>query len=471
MEEFKQKLAGIWRRITYNGINEETPFYEKKRMVVFNGLAAAGAVLSLLWLLYTITKAGAFQYSVLAAVNTLPLLLCIVIYLTVSFRYYKGAIAISLFLFPLLLLTLGVMNHEPGVRLMMFIYCIFPFFFLHHIQKIVFGFVHAAICFLVFEYIILTPAGVGFATLPAHSFYSLIFQALILLFLFAVLYSVKFQVWAYERSIQKRKEELTEKNDELKNLLLFRDKLTLILSHDAKVPLTGAVHLVEYLNLNNYKEEEVRKFLPLVSAEIRNTLEMFDAINKWASLKTNTSSGKFSKISSQCLFETVKGSITNVAAIKEITIRNNTNREHFAFADTNSMQVVLRNLLSNAVKFTPGGGTITVDSVVQDDYCLIKINDTGAGIDEAVIEKIFAGTIITTPGTNDEKGTGLGLQICMDLIKQNNGKITCQSEKGNGTTFIVQLPVPPTTHIVQQRVKNSNILSAKESYHETIFPG
>jgi two-component system, sensor histidine kinase and response regulator len=472
MEEFRNKIAVLWRTVTYNGINEKTPFYEKKRMVVFNGLLVAGSFLSLLWLVFTQSKQNTFQFTFLTLVNTLPLSLCVVIFLTVTRQYYKEAITISLFCFPPLLIVMGLLNHEYGVRLMMFIFSIFPFFFLHHIKRITLGFVHAAVCIMLFEYFTFIPSGSNaFSAIPVHSIYSLLFHGLILLFLYAILYSVKFQVWAYERSIQKRKAELIAKNDELKNLLLFRDKLTLILSHDAKVPLTGAVHLVEYLNLNDYKEEEVKKFLPLISGEIRNTLEMFDVINKWANLKTNSLQSKAAEISVNCLYETVKAQIVNTATIKEIEIKNNINQEHIVFADVNSMQVVLRNLLSNAIKFTPAGGTITIDSVVSNDLYTIRIKDTGAGMKADVIEKIFAGEMISTPGTNDEKGTGLGLQICMDLVKQNNGTITCESEPGKGTMFMIHLPKPLNTKCAGIKASVSKTKPVKAAYKESLFPG
>jgi two-component system, sensor histidine kinase and response regulator len=471
MEAFRRNITGLWRKITYNGINAQTSFYEKKRIVVFNGLLVAGSFLSILWLIFIQSKQSSFQFTWLTLFNSIPLFLCATVFLAVNLKYYKEAITISLFCFPPLLLFMGLLNHEYGVRLMMFIFCIFPFFFLHHIQRITLGFAHAAVCIMLFEYVAFIGWGNDMLTLPpVHIIYSILFYALILLFLYAILYSVKFQVWAYERSIQKRKKELQEKNDELKNLLLFRDKLTLILSHDAKVPLTGAVHLVEYLSLNEYKEHEVKKFLPLISGEIRNTLEMFDVMNKWASLKTNTQQNKPLEISASCLFETVQNQISNTAVMKEISVKNSASKEHTVFADVNSMQVVLRNLLSNAIKFTPAGGSITVDSVMNNDSCTIRIKDTGAGIAADVLNKIFAGTIISTPGTNDEKGTGLGLQICMDLVKQNNGTISCESQPGKGSVFMINLPTAGAAkHTAIKNTAGKSILARTAAYEESLF--
>ena len=107
----------------------------------------------------------------------------------------------------------------------------------------------------------------------------------------------------------------------------------------------------------------------------------------------------------------------------------------------NMLNTVLRNLLNNAVKFTDQG-LITLSTKKNDDYMELIIEDTGVGISEEVQEKLFdIGFKSSTKGTNNETGTGLGLILCKELVKKNNGSIELYSEKGVGTKITILLPI------------------------------
>ena len=113
-----------------------------------------------------------------------------------------------------------------------------------------------------------------------------------------------------------------------------------------------------------------------------------------------------------------------------------------AFADETMINTVLRNLLSNAVKFTPHGGTIMVSASEINNYVEISVTDTGVGIPENKLESIFRiDSKLSTPGTDKETGTGLGLILCKEFVEKNNGKITMTSTPGKGSTFSFKIPV------------------------------
>ena len=110
------------------------------------------------------------------------------------------------------------------------------------------------------------------------------------------------------------------------------------------------------------------------------------------------------------------------------------------FADMNMLKTVLRNLISNAIKFSFEGGTIKISAEENNDLVIISISDTGVGISEENLKKLFdLKQHITTYGTNNEAGSGLGLNLCADFINNNNGRIWVESAVGIGSTFFIEL--------------------------------
>ena len=115
-----------------------------------------------------------------------------------------------------------------------------------------------------------------------------------------------------------------------------------------------------------------------------------------------------------------------------------------AFFDKDLMDIIVRNLLSNAIKYTPRGGRISIlmKNRTNADGILLKICDNGSGIPEEKQKHLFTSPEIeSTPGTENEKGTGLGLRLCYELVKINNGSISVESKEGEGTCFKITLPV------------------------------
>jgi signal transduction histidine kinase len=127
---------------------------------------------------------------------------------------------------------------------------------------------------------------------------------------------------------------------------------------------------------------------------------------------------------------------------KNITMINQINTNTFVYADTNMIQSVVQNLVSNAIKFTTAGGQITVSSENKGTMIEIAVADTGVGMKDEDLEKIFRiDAHHTTLGTAQEKGTGLGLLLCKDLIERHSGSIWVESIYGKGTTFRLTIPL------------------------------
>jgi signal transduction histidine kinase len=111
------------------------------------------------------------------------------------------------------------------------------------------------------------------------------------------------------------------------------------------------------------------------------------------------------------------------------------------YADMNMMQTVVRNLVSNALKFTHAGGKIELTATQKNGLIAVRVSDTGIGISEENIGKLFTLNGVTKPGTQLEKGTGIGLAICKEFVERNGGKIRVESAVGSGTTFEFTVPL------------------------------
>lgn len=114
-------------------------------------------------------------------------------------------------------------------------------------------------------------------------------------------------------------------------------------------------------------------------------------------------------------------------------------------ADENHIKVILRNLVSNAIKFTDSNGSITLATVVEDNGLIVSVTDTGKGMDRSEIEKLFSiSTHFSHSGTSGERGTGIGLLLCKELVELNGGKLMVRSMVGRGSTFYFNLPLSKT---------------------------
>lgn len=114
------------------------------------------------------------------------------------------------------------------------------------------------------------------------------------------------------------------------------------------------------------------------------------------------------------------------------------------YADRNMLNTILRNLISNGIKFTQPGGAVKVSSENRHGSSEIRVTDTGVGIIESIQKKLFRiDSLVSTAGTANEKGTGLGLILCKEFIEKHGGTIRVESKVAEGSTFILNLPGIP----------------------------
>ncbi len=245
--------------------------------------------------------------------------------------------------------------------------------------------------------------------------------------------------------IREFNEKLQVSEEALKHNVQTKDKLFSIIAHDLKSPFNGLVGLTEILdkNVEKYSNTEIKEISKHINSSSNKVLTLIDNLLNWA----RSQSGKLKLNPEQIGIKEIIDSCVDVANIsakeKNITIKAGINSTDTAFVDKDTVTTVFRNLISNAIKFTGNGGEISLWTNVRNDFIDIYITDSGVGINKNELKKLFQVDKISTKGTNQEAGTGLGLLICKEFIEKNRGSIDVESELNVGTTFIITLPTQP----------------------------
>lgn len=250
-----------------------------------------------------------------------------------------------------------------------------------------------------------------------------------------------------DRQVQilEQSEELISQRDVLAEVNAVKDKLFSIIAHDLRGPFGTIRGFAELLKEDYHTLDEETRIMMINSIDSSSIkiFELLEQLLEWS----RGQSGKISltpKI--QNIIAIIQKNIdiaSDQANSKKITIKLLNKEQNInAFFDYHSINLITRNLLSNAIKFTPLGGLIEINVVVSADKVIVSFKDTGVGIEKENLDKLFKdNNHFSTYGTQNESGTGLGLDICKDFVKENGGKIWVESMIGIGSTFSFSLPI------------------------------
>ncbi|WP_452224096.1 tetratricopeptide repeat-containing sensor histidine kinase [Lacinutrix chionoecetis] len=241
------------------------------------------------------------------------------------------------------------------------------------------------------------------------------------------------------QKIELQNEAILEQSKHLQSVNEVKDKLFSIVSHDLKDSLTSTKGFIDLLKEGQLSQEEFHNLLPELSENANNaSLLLFNLLN-WSKSQMQSLKPKPSLFDIQEVFYEKLKLVEQKIQNKGITLKDNTLRD-FVYADRSMVEIILQNLLANAVKFCKKGDTITISNTISNGSAIISVADSGVGITVENQHKLFGNNTFTTIGTENEKGTGLGLTICRELVELNKGKIWVDSEINKGSTFFVELP-------------------------------
>ncbi|WP_372753970.1 ATP-binding protein [Labilibaculum sp.] len=243
----------------------------------------------------------------------------------------------------------------------------------------------------------------------------------------------------------RKQAELKLKNSEasLRELNSTKDKFFSIIAHDLKSPFNGIMGFSEVLSdqVKNNNYEGIEKYAEIINTSSQHAMDLLTNLMEWSRVQTGLIKFNPEYIDVVPMIKSITELLKSASEHKSITISLNSSINFILYADKEMIEVVLRNLISNAIKFTPYKGAINITTVEKENEYVISVVDNGIGIENNVLENLFRiDNSHSTLGTNNERGTGLGLILCNDFIAKHKGKIWVESELDVGSTFYFSLP-------------------------------
>lgn len=270
-------------------------------------------------------------------------------------------------------------------------------------------------------------------------FWSLAVLAVLLIFL-ALVYA-RFKV--LERRQQYLQSMVDIRTADLLKAMKDKDRLVSIVAHDLKNPMFSIVCGLQMLKEKASRglSQESRSILTTVSQSAVNLQKELVQLLDWTSSRQSEAVCQPSDVDLKSLVDDVIGLLRGLCENKLITVSVNAQLTNYAYVDPRMIGTVIRNLMNNAVKFTPKRGNITINLLPEGNRAKLEVRDSGVGMSEQQISALLSGGGVSTRGTDNELGTGLGFRICTEFVAINGGDIHIDSKVGEGTCISVLLPL------------------------------
>ncbi|MEO5910388.1 MAG: tetratricopeptide repeat-containing sensor histidine kinase [Pelobium sp.] len=238
----------------------------------------------------------------------------------------------------------------------------------------------------------------------------------------------------------KQNEAINKQKEELQDLNELKNKFFSIIAHDLRGPLSSLKGMFGIYNNEQLDEKELKTFMNELEKNVNNSASLVENLLMWGKSQMGGEILKIQKINICKLVDETNSLLNEQYKDKKIVLSNHL-QFCYAYADEESIRMVIRNLLSNAAKFSPEGGEIFINSKNEGQKLIVSIKDQGMGMDEFQVKEIFKHQFYSTNGTKNEKGSGLGLMLCEEFIKKNKGEFWVESKKGEGSSFFFSLPL------------------------------
>lgn len=250
------------------------------------------------------------------------------------------------------------------------------------------------------------------------------------------------------RDISDRKEierDLQAKNEALQQANAEKDKFYSIIAHDLKSPFNAIIGMSHILReqVRGRENADLDEYADIILQSSQRAMDLLENLTQWSRAHT----GRMPFIPERFDFNELSDELvlfyTDIAGQKSIALEQDISPGLTVHADRSMIGTVLRNLVSNAIKFTHPGGRVTIRAHAGDDGLRVSVEDTGVGISEELQARLFRlDGNLSTAGTRNESGTGLGLILCKEFIELHDGVLHVQSRPGHGSTFSFTLPAP-----------------------------
>ena len=256
-----------------------------------------------------------------------------------------------------------------------------------------------------------------------------------------------------EKKVEERTSELNLQKEELEKQKVmleeanhFKNEFFNVLAHDLRGPVSNMVQF-GYLLKQRFEEKKLNKVAEMIDLNnqmAKGTGELLDDLLIWGKAQSRNIHLDLQSINVREIAEYTLESYQYIASQKKINLRSLIKDDLFAYADQQSIKTIIRNLISNAIKFSYPESEIQIDAEKNKNELIVSVTDYGKGIAEDKLNGLFENNLKqSSAGTAGEKGTGLGLNLCRELIQLNKGKIWVTSKLGEGSTFYFSLSLQP----------------------------
>lgn len=255
-------------------------------------------------------------------------------------------------------------------------------------------------------------------------------------------YSLNNLIFATARDISQRildEEEIKRKNNELVKTNAEKDKFFSIIAHDLKSPFNGLLGLSEMLatDIEQFSKEEIQNVAKSMKSSATYLFKLLENLLEWSRIQRGVIRNNPINCQLSEYFNQNISLNSTLISKKSLIVSNTIDSNLFVSADSHFLNSVIRNIISNAIKYTNLNGLIEISAnKINDKLIHISVKDNGIGISENYRDELFRiDQINSSPGTEGEMGTGLGLVLCKEYIERSGGKIWIESELEKGTTI------------------------------------
>jgi signal transduction histidine kinase len=251
------------------------------------------------------------------------------------------------------------------------------------------------------------------------------------------------EIHKQKEEIMRQRDELEEQRKKLQESNSTKDKFFSIIAHDLRSPFTITLGFTELLmkKFDTFTTEQIKEFIVHIHESSQKQFKLLENLLQWSRIQLGRIRFDPINVNLNSICNNVISVLELNAKKKDIDIINEIKDDTKIYADENMITTIGRNLLSNAIKFTPRGGKIKLYSTLKNNYVEIWVQDSGIGISADTLPKLFRiDENTSTPGTEEETGTGLGLVLCKELVEKHGGQIYAESIPGEGTTMKFTVP-------------------------------
>jgi signal transduction histidine kinase len=227
----------------------------------------------------------------------------------------------------------------------------------------------------------------------------------------------------------------------LESSLRFKNKVLSVVAHDLKNPVASMAQFSDLL-VNKPEVAGKVEFTRSLQESAQAAVTLLDNLLYWGRNQEDRLKLSSAPFNVNELVREVQSLYAHMAAQKEISLEVEGPEDLEAYADRALVNIVVRNLISNALKFTPKKGRVLIQVRRQGEEVHVAVSDSGIGMEQEVLDSLLKfGQLDSTPGTDREIGTGLGLQLATDLVEKNGGVLRVESTPGKGSVFTFTLPL------------------------------